>query len=545
MSPLLLALAVALGLGLRLLGALLRPVWVDEAASAIFSAGNSSWLTPINTVVPLEPFIAALRLTAPDQVAAALGHLRLEDNHPPLHFGLAFAAAQLLQRAPAVMDPLTARLPAVLAGSLAVPLLALAVRTASGNRRAALLAGLLMAVSPLGVALGLEARHYALATTLVCGALWALAAAWQGHGKGQRPGVRLISCWLLVNALGMLSHHLFLLCIAAQLLSLVVLSWRSAGHLVQAWRILLIPSLSLLLALAWLQLYGAGGAADQTAWLLLDRRAPGQWLVMPLQLLVTGLSGLLAPGTALSHLWQWPLLIAAGLATLLGLAALVRLVRLAAAPEPLLLVFSLSSGAVLLGASVLSGKDFSRALRYGFVLLPGLLALVAVAAAQVQARGRGLWVQVLLGCSLICSLGVASGVALPASYNPELYLKDVAQRSQGPIVLVFNDRVISGGTPLIGYEGLSVAWQQHSRKPQNLRRAGVEPRWMLLSGSASNRTKGLEAIAALEGPFDLWVVNAHGTRSPVIPRQDCKHLHYNSAGGHLHDHYRCGDESPS
>ena len=36
---------ILLAVALRLLGALLRPVWVDEAASAIFTAGNSSWRT--------------------------------------------------------------------------------------------------------------------------------------------------------------------------------------------------------------------------------------------------------------------------------------------------------------------------------------------------------------------------------------------------------------------------------------------------------------------------------------------------------------------
>ena len=149
------ALALVLAIALRLLGAWLRPVWVDEAATAIFSAGNSSWNTPMNTLVPVQDFVTALRLAAPEQLVTGLSHLRIEDNHPPLHFAVAFLLAQLLQGQPpmAVLDPLTARLPAVLMGSLAVPLLAKAVLTATGNTQAARLAGLLMALSPLAVAL--------------------------------------------------------------------------------------------------------------------------------------------------------------------------------------------------------------------------------------------------------------------------------------------------------------------------------------------------------------------------------------------------------
>jgi hypothetical protein len=537
-----LAMALVLAIALRLLGALLRPVWVDEAATAIFSAGNSSWSTPINTLVPLHDFVAALRLQAPEQLLTGLRHLAAEDNHPPLHFGLTFLTAQLLQgQTPmAVVAPLTARLPAVLMGSLAVPLLARGVLTATGNIQMSRFAGLLMALSPLAVALGLEARHYALATTLVCGALWAMAASWQRWLAKSALGSRLIAAWLVVNSLGMLSHHLFVLCIAAQLLTLIVLLRRHAGRWIWPDQLLAVPALSLLLALAWLSRYGGGGAIDQTAWLSLDRSAPEQWLAMPLQLLVTALTGLVAPGTSLIDLWQWPFVIAAGLATAVGLFAMGRIVKASGAPEPLLLVFTLSSGAMLLAASVLSGKDFTRALRYGFVLMPGLLSLFAVAASQANSKGRGRVARVLLGCSLLCSLGVAAGVALPASYNPELFLREVNQRSTQPIVLVFNERLVSGGKPLIGYEGLSITWHlQQSGNVEKLTRNGVEPRLMLLGGDAQDRAKALAKVLALQDPFDLWVVNAHGTKSTEIEMSRCTHRRYASSGGHLHDHHHC------
>jgi uncharacterized membrane protein len=532
---------ILLAVALRLLGALLRPVWVDEAASAIFTAGNSSWITPQNSLVSLSDFVASLRLVEPGQLLQALGHLHREDNHPPLHFALAFVTGQLLQEPGAVLQPLTARLPAVLCGSLAVPLLHRAVLAASGERRAASLAAAAMAVSPLAVAMGLEARHYALATTLVCAALWALAAGWRHQQEGRPLPWRLPAGWLALNLLGLFSHHLFVLCIAAQLITVVGLASLGQRRLSWPGRLALAPGLSLLLAGAWLALQGAGGAADQTAWLALDPRQPLQWLLMPVQLLVTALCAVLAPGTSVAHLWQWPFVIAAGAATLLGLLALGTIVWRAGRPTPLLLVFSISSLALLLGASLISGKDFSRALRYGFVFVPGVLGLLAVAASQVQGRGRGRAVSVLLGSSLVCCLAVAAGVALPASYNPELLVQEIQMQSREPIVLVFQERPVPDGQPLIGYEGLSIAWhlQSHPEQLRQLSRGGAQPRLMLLRSDGSGPAEGIQQIERLQGPFDLWIINAHGTASLTLQRSDCRHLRYASGGGHLHDHYRC------
>jgi len=512
---------------LRLLGALLRPVWVDEAATAIFTAGNSSWSTPINTLVPLDSFVTALRLDQQTPLLEALAHLRLEDNHPPLYFALSALVARLMQPHGAVLDPLVARLPAVVLGSLAVPLLHQAVATATGSRRAAHLAAAWIAVSPLAVAMGLEARHYAVATTLVCGALWGLATG----SRRPLPAWAAVA-WGAVNLLGVISHHLFVVVIAAEVATIIGLQ---GLH----WRRLMPLLIALCVSGLWLISQGQGGAAQQTNWLNLDPQQPLQWLAIPLQMLLTALCGFLAPGTSLSAAWQWPVLVLAGLATLIGLIALVRLLNQAGQPEPLLLLFTLCSAASLLAVCVLSGKDLTRALRYGFVYLPGVVALVAAAADQAIARRGPAATAALLCCSLLCSVGVASGVALPASYNPELLINKVAAESNQPVVLAFNEQPVLSGKPLIGYEALSIAWHLHRPDRRVLERAGIEPRLLLLVRNDHTAPSGLKQLAELKGPFDLWLVDAHGTQSLDLPHIDCRHLSYASAGGHLHHHYRC------
>jgi hypothetical protein len=62
---------------------------------------------------------------------------------------------------------------------------------------------------------------------------------------------------------------------------------------------------------------------------------------------------------------------------------------------------------------------------------------------------------------------------------------------------------------------------------------------MLLGGDAQDRAKALAKVLALQDPFDLWVVNAHGTKSTEIEMSRCTHRRYASSGGHLHDHHHC------
>lgn len=535
-----LGLSLLIAIGLRLLGALLRPVWLDEAATAIFSSGHSSWQTPINRLVPLDRFLTALRLDHAGPWLAGLGPLQQEDNHPPLHVAISALAAHLLQADGTVLTPLSGRWPAVLLGSLAVPLLHQAIQVISGSRRAARLGALWIAISPLAVSIGLEARQYGLAMSCVCAALWALACSWQALQQGRSLDAGPAAGWISANLLGVLSHHLVVVSITAQLLCLGLLAWHCKPARAAWLRSLMPPLIALLLAGGWLLLHGAGGAPDQTTWLDFDRQQPLQWLLIALRLLLSGLCGVLAPGSSVQATWQLLFLGLAGLGTLIGLISLAALLRSARRPPSLQLLFTLCSALALLGFCALTGKDMSRALRYGFLDLPGVLALLAVACDQAWERGRQRLVLRLLGCSLLCSLGVAAGVALPASTNPELLMLKVGADSSAPIVLAFNERSLNHGQPLIGYEGLSVAWHVHDRGQERWRRQGEAPRWLLLIGDGRAAPAGLQRLEELKGRFDLWLINAAGSSRLVVQRQDCRRLEQGRAGGHRFEHLRCG-----
>lgn len=134
---LLIVTAVALLTRLVLLEA--HSLWLDEAISLETAARNSP--------ADLWPF------------------LRRWDMHPPLYYQVLDIWTTFLGTS------LTAlRVPSALAGTLTVPLYYVAVMQLS-RRRTAFVAALLLALAPMQVEIGQEARMYALLTLWVCGAL--------------------------------------------------------------------------------------------------------------------------------------------------------------------------------------------------------------------------------------------------------------------------------------------------------------------------------------------------------------------------------------
>ena len=157
--------ATRAGLALRLAAAR-GGLWTDEAWSVIYAA----------------------------QARDAVG-VFLRINHDNNHH----LYSLWLQAIGSDASPLVARLPAIIAGTLCVPMAALVV--ARRSAWAGAVAAILFAVSPTMVNYGSEARGYSLMLLATLGFLWLAAEAVEGR---ERAGTRW---WLaLIAALGMLSH---------------------------------------------------------------------------------------------------------------------------------------------------------------------------------------------------------------------------------------------------------------------------------------------------------------------------------------------------
>ncbi len=151
--------------------------------------------------------------SAPDP-GAFFDRLAMYENTPPLFYAL-------LSPLP-LDDEVWIRLPAVVAGVAAVPVLYAIVRPLVGTR-AALLAALGLAVAPLHVAFSNYARGFTLAGLGSLLALWAVARLAQGASR------RWWWLYALGSALAVYSEYyapLFLLPLLGALLALRVRPWR-------------------------------------------------------------------------------------------------------------------------------------------------------------------------------------------------------------------------------------------------------------------------------------------------------------------------------
>jgi 4-amino-4-deoxy-L-arabinose transferase-like glycosyltransferase len=137
---------ILLGFALRVLRLDFQPLWWDE--------GYSVWFAT-------HPLGQMAALTA-------------QDIHPPLYYALLHGWTLLLGTAPIVL-----RLLSVVAGTLMIPAIYLAGRRLLG-KRAALLAALLVAISPLAVFYSQEIRMYGLVALLSTGIL---LVAWRMLGS--------------------------------------------------------------------------------------------------------------------------------------------------------------------------------------------------------------------------------------------------------------------------------------------------------------------------------------------------------------------------
>lgn len=522
--------------------------WMDEAATTIFSLGNSSYSIPMNRLVALHSFLRPLQGSSLADPGGVLTHLLGEDNHPPLYFLLAHAWFQLTQAAGGLASISLSRLLPALLGFAAVPLSIWSGRMALG-RRGALLTGAWMAVSPIAVAQSLEIRHYSLAILLGAAALLCFLKAWTLDQQRKPLPWSWLLAWIAINNAGVASHYFFVFNLLMQLGTVALLLRRNR----RCWLALLS---SIALAALWLPLLSTYAGSRQSSWLRIDTDQPLALLSVPVQGAAGILFNAVAPGTYAVHPWQWPFTLAAGLATLLGMGLLCRLARCpgerAACSTQitrLTAVMVLCGLVVQVGISLIMLNDFTKGFRYSFFLIaPTVLLLASLCERWLSSTSqpRTTVVVALLSCGLICSTGVDAGAVLPKWYSADLLLERVARESKFPVVLAYDNNPVGVKPTVIGHEPLSMAWwiAEHPDLQARLEHNRSPLRWiMAIDGPGIPEQNRQDAQRALEGiatPIDLWVV---GGQPRSFIHKGCSLVARGSEGSHSFNHFRCNGNS--
>ncbi|NJL83107.1 MAG: glycosyltransferase [Chloroflexaceae bacterium] len=457
-----LGLWIALGLGLRLIGLEEKPPWADEWATLVFSLGHSFQTIPLDRPISGAMLLQPVQLDPTVGPREVVGNLFRESTHPPLYFLLAHGWLKLVSGENTLVSLGLARLLSALLGVAAIPAMYGLGYLSFGTRLAGHLAAALMAVSPYGIYLAQEARHYTLAILGIIASLACAIAAVKRYQSRQLPPIWLIFVWIGANTLGMASHYFLALTIAAQGLAFLPWWWRD-----RPWsRKPIFPGF-------WGRLAGVGlGTALGSAIWLVD------WYGIPGDRLTSWINH--------GEVWGWdflsPLLRLAGwLVTMVFLLPFENVPLLVAILSGILLVgllvwfvpklwrfwrqllndplvqwetrflsrFVVSSWGLILGFTYLADIDLTLAARYQFVYFPAVLAIAAGILAQAWQTGvkpdkPSRWspqfgkrfVVVTLVAGLMGSLAVAAHLAYQKSDRPDLVVAAIERQSEEAVPIL-------------------------------------------------------------------------------------------------------------
>lgn len=449
----------AVALGLRLLNLGYHSLWFDEAMSAFWAARPAS-----------EIWRVGLALT--------------EDKHPPLYYLMLHGWTALFGASDAAVRAL-----GVLLGALAVfPTYGIGLRL--GDRRAAAIGALLLALNPFLIWYSQEARMFMPATTFVLFGLYGLlrlaeeAACPDPGARVRGSGTVVLSVLLIVvgfsAALYTYLFSAFMLPVA--FIWLILLGWqaRRCGSAVR----ILAPGMAALglTVLLFLPLARA-------AWQVSGAEATGGRAFAGMAGAVWQLLGVYAVG------WPgWPAavmgLLTAG-AAMLTLAGLF-LPRNRAGHVPGGVLLAIWLGVPLLAGGLLLARDrtvFAES-RYFIFLAPALCLAWGRALAWLWGERR---VAGLAGLALALGITVA---ALPALWSPEN--RREAWREAAMFVAAHAG---PGDAVLVQPDYVHPAFTRYFRGPQ--------PLFLPFSGELSDPAQVEGPLAGLAGYDAVWLVQSH------------------------------------
>jgi uncharacterized membrane protein len=219
----LLIVALGIGLLLRFLNLTGKPLWMDEAITALFSFGQTYDAVPLERGLPGGELTEFLQLNRDATCSAIATNVMTQSVHPPLFFCLMHSWLKLFSGTSLSWVWQIRALPALF-GTAAIGLAYTITRKLTGDRRAAMLSTWFMAVSPFGVYLSQEARHYTLPMLLVMLGLLGVRQIQQDWQRGRiNPWVWV--GWVACQTLGFYVHYFYVLATIGQVGALFLWQW--------------------------------------------------------------------------------------------------------------------------------------------------------------------------------------------------------------------------------------------------------------------------------------------------------------------------------
>lgn len=526
-TSLLLLVWLAIGTGLRFLQLAAKPPWTDEFSTLVFSLGNSFQSVPLNQVIALDVLLQPLQLNSTAGITDVVQHLFTESNHPPLYFILAHWWMHLWQPELGLVSVWGARSLSAIFGAASIPATYTLSWLAFRSRLISHLAAAMIAVSPYGIFLAQEARHYTLAILWVIASLSCFVIATR-HIQHRTPlPVWVVATWIIVNFLGISTHYFFSLTLCAEALVLIALRWDKRGALeprkilVSPWRqIYLVAVGTIITGLVWLPVFlHSSSGGELTEWIQNGDRGGLAWLNPIFQAAaawITMLSLLPVEASAL------PVVIGSGVVMIIFFFWAVPILyrgykTLSKQPETSLItqVFAgvvCSAIALFFFFTYALNIDLTRGARYNFVYFPAVMVLIGASLAVCWNPSKS---RVVLGekkqklfldgktavvliwfIALLGGLTVACNFGYQKYYRPDLLMQLIQQASQVPILIatIHKTHVQTGEIM-----GIAREFKLSS---------STSPLFLLVHPNQRNASTILQqTLDQVPHPLDLWMVN--------------------------------------
>ncbi|MBU7581587.1 MAG: glycosyltransferase family 39 protein [Nostoc sp. TH1S01] len=536
---------LAIGTALRFLRLASLPPWTDECATMVFSLGNSFRTVPLNEIISSDILLQPLQANPAVGINAVIERLLTESTHPPVYFVLAHFWMKIFSPAGELASIWVARSLSAVLGVVSIPAIFGIAYLTFRSKLVGQMAAAMMAVSPLAVFLGREARHYTLAMLLIIASLCCCVKAIQNIHRQQVLPICLVLTWVAINSLGVATHYFFALTLATEALVLFVHLWRNRQQNTQQtyWRSCIAILGTLMGCVVWIPLLQSIPSNDLTNWVAISNPHT-RWLEPIGRLLLWNMSMLLLLPSALTSL-PLEIMIVSGVATFLFLwwslpKLSYGLKTLKDNPHEVLGI-QILSGYIFIAIFLCLfftyglGKDLTLAARFQFVYAPAIILLLGAALAgfwQHQLNGK-VAVTIILLMALLGGVTVSWNLGYLQNQRPDILAALISQASSNN-VLIATTHIHHGQTGRM----MGLAWEFQKQPDSRVQ-------FFLAGKDADNQsyTQAVQIlqdkIATIQRPIDLWLVEF---RTPInLSSQQCfPDTEYGkSAGEYNYKLYRC------
>lgn len=562
---------MVIGACLRLIHLGILPPWTDESATLVFSLGNSFYNVPLNQFIELPTLLEPLQLNSQAGIGDVIHLLRTESTHPPLYFVLTHLWLKLFPSVDGLVSVSAARSLSALLGVLGIPAIFYFCRLAFRSLVVSQIAAAVMAISPFGIFLATQARHYTLVILLIIASLACYVCAVRAVNQQKVISYQLVVIWIVINSLGIATHYFFILSLIAMAIAfcqMIVQQWRKNKKdqvvLIQPhWRRIYFAALgSLVGCLAWLPSFLAVRNSSPTEWIYASN-ALEKWLD-PLGRFLLWLMSIVILLPSSVYNYSWPIIIVFGLITLAFwcwiLPLLLRGLKLQRQNyqqrEAISALEKYFLGAIALfgGSTYILGMDLTLAGRFQFVYFPVVIALIAVGLSSYwQANTSARFfsfssihnsIQKIVIIFILISLlsGAIANLNLGylQNHRPDVMTNKILNASTERIAIATTYKHHGQTGRMIG-----LAWGLRSLPKINsplFLLAKDETEYPHAPSSAAILTQELTKI---KRPFDLWLVNFRPetklATQTKLSSQNCLIDHQNDGflGQHDYELYRC------